>query len=113
MWRLLSCFMVAAVVGIASVGCDGGGDEGGDERALSGDSGLKIQNVSSDDMTVYFDGGYIGNVPSHGERTWSVPSGSHRVEIDNAEHDLSERWSETLEFAAGSTVELVMTFEDK
>jgi len=47
------------------------------EFAITGDSGLKVQNDTSTDAFIYFDDKYIGIVGSGKSRSWNVPTGNH------------------------------------
>ena len=94
--------------------CEGKGDSGdaGGEKAITGDSTLEVINRSSDETTLYFDGDYIGNVRGDATRSWSVPSGEHRIETDNAEKDNSDGIDRSFSFSPGRVTSIWVDWDD-
>ena len=111
--RLL-CFVLVSALPLVMVACEGddGGDDPGEEVPITGDSQLRMQNLSGDATTVYFDGNYIGTVGEHASRTWDVPSGFHTIHIDNAEKDNSEGADKFVTFEAGHIHTIQFDWDD-
>jgi len=80
-------YLSAAILLFVSAGCESSSD--GDSpnvapAAISGSSGLDVQNNSDDPSNIYFDDMFIGRVEPTTTGKWSVPHGLHRVRITNA-----------------------------
>ena len=112
--RLL-CFALVSLLPLMMTACEGD-DEGDDPDAapvsITGDAQFTAQNLSGDASTVYFDDEYIGTVGARESRTWDVPSGSHKIRIDNAEKDNSDDWKQTIDFQAGQNYVLQFDWDD-
>ena len=91
--------------------CETGGDDPGDPTPIDGEAVLRVTNVSDYDSTVYFDGDYIGNVDDDSSRNWNVPTGVHRITIDNADLDNTDGASDDYNFVAGRTTVVVIDWD--
>ena len=88
-----------------------GDDPDQEEVALTGDSTLLANNISSFDSTVYFNGQFLGVVGGDTSRSWTVPAGNHQVRVDNAERDNSEDLSQNYTFTSGQTTSITVDWE--
>ncbi|NQU85546.1 MAG: hypothetical protein HQ541_07280 [Mariniphaga sp.] len=68
---------------------------------ITGDSGLRIVNDCDDEIRVYFDDDYIGQVDAESSKTWDVPSGQHKIK---ATAPFSTPYEETHSFISGEIV---------
>jgi len=97
------------------MGCDENDDRYPNGKPISGDSTLIVDNPTKYQTTAHFDDLYLGTVDTNSQRSWSVPSGSHVVEltrhISNSEHN-PETSSGSHDFAAGHTTTLTASWSD-
>ena len=77
-----------------------------DEKEISGDSGLLVQNTTGFDYDIFFDGDFIGEVEGEKSRSWSVPSGSHCVDLEST---TGKDFDEVCNFPSGQTVVIKIT----
>jgi hypothetical protein len=72
------------------------------EEEISGDSTLRVVNDSSLDFEILFDSKFIGQVDNGDSRTWSVPSGNHRLQCNCT--GLGNDLDENFYFSSGETL---------
>ncbi len=72
-----------------------------EETELSGDSGMMVKNETGFDYDVYFDSDFVGEVEGTSSRSWSVPSGTHNVELKSS---MGKDFEESKYFPSGNTV---------
>ena len=107
----IPCFALMLVMG-----CEGG--SGGDSpdmapAAISGNSGLEVRNNSENEANVFFDDVFIGNIAPSSTGKWSVPHGTHRIRITNAEKRHVVPLLADYNFPSGGRVILELKFVPK
>ena len=88
------CLIAGLCLGVAALcvsGCDS--NDNGDPVAITGDSTLVVNNTSDADFSMYFDGQYIGDADHGKSKTWSVPSGTHKVKAEGGLQTLEQDYS--------------------
>ncbi len=79
--------LVAALLGlwVAGTGCDENKDF--DHEPAAGKGALIINNITPNDINVYADGAYLGQVGDNDDRAFDLEPGIHRVVLDEEDGD--------------------------
>ena len=97
-WKWIGRLLVAGGLVLGLCGCESGG--GQEELAITGDSGLRVNNEMYEAAAVSFDNQPIGNVEGLSSRYWAVPSGRHWLQVgpNRAEYDFQPGATVTVRF---------------
>lgn len=100
MKKITFLFTLILMAGLIFTSCEK------EEKAISGDSALKVINNCTYDVDIYFDDDFIGEVAEEATRTWSVPSGTHEV---RASSYIGGVTTENPTFIAGQTIIMTLS----
>ena len=86
-WKWIGGLLVAGALVHGLCGCESGGSQ--EEIAITGDSGLRVNNEMYESAAVFFDNQSIGTVAGLSSRYWDVPAGRHWLQVgpNRAEYD--------------------------